>query len=647
MAIVRMSKFSLFSFDSDRQNLLNVLQKFKYIHFNTLASDDEGFLTKIEAKEELLSLDESMSACKWSIDLLSGFLERSGTFEELKAGVKTFNLKEIENRATAYNFKDNYKYIYELVEKRNSLEQENTNLKTTINDLKPWESLKLNIREILEFENTDVSIGTVPKKYINEFIEEAELSEFVHIEQVSKNSSFSYIICFYDKSSKDELSKIMHKYGFSRVEIKTDGNVSDAISKLENTISENNNKILEIEKKVLLKVDLLEDFKIYYEYLKNKRLKFASSEKFLKTENVDIIEGYLPTNREKELISLLDDTLGKNYYIEIEKASEDDPKVPVQLENNNFVEPFESLTTMYSIPRYNEIDPTPLFAPFYFIFAGIMVGDLGYGLLLFLATFFALKFFNLDKVKRNSIKFFMYISISTMLWGIVFGSFFGDAIPMKSLLNPSEDYVAMILMSLIFGGIHIFFALGIKAYMNIRDKKPLDALYDVGFWYMAVMGAIVCIVANVLKLKSGIFNAAMIIMVLGMIGIVLTGGRTEKTIGAKLGWGIYALYGITSYFGDFVSYLRLMALSLAGSFIAIAVNIIVRMLFQNGILGIIFGALIFLMFQLFNMFLAFLSAYVHSARLTYVEMFNKFYEGGGVPFKNMVAESNYFNIEEE
>ena len=110
---------------------------------------------------------------------------------------------------------------------------------------------------------------------------------------------------------------------------------------------------------------------------------------------------------------------------------------------------------------------------------------------------------------------------------------------------------------------------------------------------------------------------------------------------------MYSAYGITSYIGDFVSYLRLMALALSGAFIAVAVNLIVSMLFKGGILGIIAGIVVFVLFQAFNAFLSYLSAYVHTARLTYVELFNKFYEGGGKPFRNMIADSKYFNIKED
>lgn len=299
------------------------------------------------------------------------------------------------------------------------------------------------------------------------------------------------------------------------------------------------------------------------------------------------------------------------------------------------------------MPQYGEIDPTPLFAPFYFIFSGIMIGDAGYGLLVFIMTRLALKFLKLNEATKRMVSFISYISVSTMIWGLIFGSFFGDAVKLPALINPSEDYYLMIGMSLLLGGIHLFFALGIKAYMNIRDKKFLDAIYDVGFWYMAVIGAIVFIIAMALKLSPTVTNIGKWSLILGLIGIVLTGGRTEDSVGAKLGWGLYSAYGITSYIGDFVSYLRLMALALAGAFIAIAVNMIVRMLFSGGIIGIIAGSIIFVIFQLFNAFLSYLSAYVHTARLTYVEMFNKFYEGGGRPFKEMIAKSEYFNIREE
>ena len=276
-----------------------------------------------------------------------------------------------------------------------------------------------------------------------------------------------------------------------------------------------------------------------------------------------------------------------------------------------------------------------------------MIGDAGYGLIVLIACLIGLKFFNLKKSMRSMVRFFMYLAISTTIWGLVFGSFFGDTIKLPALIDPATESVKMIGMSLIFGTIHIFFALGIKAYMNIRDRNFIDFICDVLVWYLALIGIILWIISVALSLSPILNKIGMWLTIIGLIGIAATGGRAEKSLGGKIGWGIYSAYGITSYIGDFVSYLRLMALCLAGSFIAVAVNMIVRILIGAGPLGVVFAVIIFLVFQLFNAFLSYLSAYVHSARLVYVEMFNKVYEGGGRPFKNMIEESKYFNIKEE
>ena len=651
MAIVKMNKFNLYSFDSKREFLLKTLQKFKYVHLNDLehvGEDDEVELEKVQRSDELLELDEDILQAEWAIELFKKYEEKKSAIRSMQDGNKSFTLLELTTRAENFEFKEYYDELYELKEKQSQFEQMIQNIDMEIEEFRPWEDIPYKLDSLRNLRNIEFRLGTVPTKYLPDFEKDIESLEFTTAEVISQSSKMTYLILVL--SSSDELESVedaIRKNGFITVDLKTDNKVKEKIRALNDEKQELKSEIKSIEKKIYSHIEWLEDFRIYYEYLVNKKLRLVSSEKFLKTDQVDLIEGYIPLDKKEAFIEVLDNLLGNEYYIEIEEAEKDDAMVPIMLENNKFVSPFESLTEMYSMPRYNEIDPTPLFAPFYFIFAGIMVGDFGYGLLLFLTTFLALKKFNLDKTKRKFIQFFNYLGVSTMAWGLVFGSFFGNAIKMKAIIDPSTDYIEMILMSLILGGIHIFFALGIKAYMNIRDGKPLDALYDVGFWYMALVGVIVIIMSTQMALNPTVVKISKILMYIGMIGIVLTGGREEKSVGGKIGWGLYSLYGITSYFGDFVSYLRLMALALAGSFIAIAVNIIVQMLLSGGILGILLGILIFVIFQLFNMFLSFLSAYVHSARLTYVEMFNKFYEGGGKPFKDMIEKSKYFNIEEE
>ena len=383
-----------------------------------------------------------------------------------------------------------------------------------------------------------------------------------------------------------------------------------------------------------------------YEYLKNKKLRITESEKLAETKNTCIINGWIPSDKKDAFENAVKEITGENYYVTFEEAEKDDSEVPIKLKNNRIVTPFESLTGMYAYPRYNEIDPTPLLTPFYIAFFGMMGADAGYGLVLLLGTLFVLKFFNLNKKMRLFVEFFFYLSFSVIIWGVLYGSYFGLEIPgMWRWVNPSTEFQKLLILSVVFGLIHLFFGLAIKAYMNFRDGKPLDALYDVGFWYMALAGGILFLLFKMLKLSPSIANISMWVMIAGMVGIVLTGGREAKSIGGKIGGGLYSLYGISSYVGDFVSYSRLMALGLAGGFIAQAMNIIAGMLGGN-LIGLIFVPVIFLLGHLFNMFLSFLGAYVHTSRLMYVEFFGKFYEGGGKPFKDFRTESKYINLDD-
>ena len=651
MAIVKMSKFHLFILSKDNNELLKALQRQNLVNFNDLEvkEEDQDFLSKVPVPQELVGLDETITNSKWAIDLLEKYETKPGMLESLKEGQKTYTVAELKKEAREFPFREKFSSLKSLDDRKNKVLQEIENMKTRVSELEPWSDVELRIDELKKFKDVKIIPGNIPDKFLEEFKKDVKNVEFadVILYDIKDKMSYAMVIYLDDEKTEEEITELIRLHTFSQTDIKTKGNVREEISLLKEKIGEKENELNELEKGIKAFASDLEGFRVLHDYLKQKRIRLIAENNFVSTEKVNIIEGYVPTESISELEELLKDVTGGDYYWTYEEASVDDKDVPIKLKNNKVVKNFEMLTEMYSMPQYGEIDPTPLFAPFYFIFSGIMIGDAGYGLLVFILTRLALKVLKLNDSTKKMVSFISYISVSSIIWGLIFGSFFGDVVELPALINPSEDYYLMIGMSLLLGGIHLFFALGIKAYMNIRDKKFLDAVYDVGFWYMAVIGAIVFIIAMSLKLNSTITNIGKWSLILGLIGIVLTGGRTEDSVGAKLGWGLYSAYGITSYIGDFVSYLRLMALALAGAFIAIAVNMIVRMLFSGGIIGIIAGSIIFVIFQLFNAFLSYLSAYVHTARLTYVEMFNKFYEGGGRPFKEMIAKSEYFNIREE
>lgn len=646
MAIVDMSKFYLLAFKEKRESLLKELQKFKYVHLVDSGNDfSKEDLSAVSRSEELIDIDDYLNKSKYVIERLEKIEDKKPALEALKEGKKHFTYEEIKNRARKFNFSQIYKEISSIIDEIEKKEAENQEILNKVSELLPYKAIDLPLEDLKLTKFSKIYLGTIPQRYKENFEELLKENDSVYFNVLHTDKNYAYYLIICHKSDDEDVIDAFRKMGFTLVNFKEKGTINENINSLRERKSQNLDSIDTLNKELKNYLKYLDDFKIYYEYQSNEKLKVISSEKFLRTKNLDLIEGYVPSKFLKSFEEAIQLICGDDYYLYKKEADRNSHEVPIMLKNNKFVGPFEMLTEMYSMPKYNEIDPTPFFAPFYFIFAGIMIGDLGYGLLVFIASLLALRFFNLDKATKRFMTFFNYLSISAMIFGLVFGSFFGGIIPLPTLINPAEDIMEMLMLSLLLGGVHIFFALGIKAYMDIRDNKPKDAFYDVGLWYMALIGAIGYGLSKAVSMNPIVVKILFYAMIIAMVGIVLTGGRSEKTTLAKFGWGVYALYGISSYIGDFVSYLRLMALVLSGSFIGLAVNMIAGMLFGSSIIGKLFAIVIFLVFQAFNCFLCYLSAYVHTARLTYVEMFNKFYEGGGVPFKKMVEDSKYFNID--
>ena len=296
---------------------------------------------------------------------------------------------------------------------------------------------------------------------------------------------------------------------------------------------------------------------------------------------------------------------------------------------------------MYGVPKYDKLDPTPVMAPFYIMFFGMMVADAGYGLLMLIGTLIALKKFNLSDSMRSSMKFFNYISYSVIFLGILYGSYFSLNYNGWRLLDPSKDFITILIISIAMGAIHMFLALAIKAYSLIKEKDYKGALFDVGFWYMALIGAIVMGLSKVMNLGDTYSNIAKWVMIVGMIGIVLFSARDTKSKPGRIAGGLYNLYGMSGWIGDFVSYSRLMALGLSGGFIGMAINMIAGMMGAWYLKP--FAAIIFIFGHIFNLFIGALGAYVHTARLSFVEFFGKFFDGGGKKFKKFRSDEKYIN----
>ena len=646
MAIVKMKKFTLFAFEAGRKRLLEELQRFGYVNFSKSDPIEEfDYLKDVEVSTVGNNYVEESTRIKWMIDYVGRFVEKEKGLSALKKGPIVYTFNELEKEANSYDYITDFNELSDISKKIDSNNQKITAIDNSIKEISPWKSIKEPIEDLNSFRKLKFIMGYLPTKSLEKFrtsIIDLKSTYFEEIDIVGRNS---YCIIFTNQLEKEAVYENLRLNSFSEVNLEIKGVVSEEIQRLEDEkkiLEEENSKLTDEIKKFTVNLQKMQSV---YEYYQNLSLRNTVVSNFKATDKLDIIQGYVPADKENNFKELLEKLSASKVYLEIEDAKKDDPDVPIILKNNKIASLFESVTKMYALPKYDEVDPTFILSIFYWIFFGMMVADFAYGLILFVGSGIALMTLKFNDSTKKFLKFFFALSFSTMIWGLIYGSAFGDLITLPTqILDSSKDFMTVLMLSLAFGGVHLAFGLGMKAYVLIKNGMPMDAFYDVFLWYLTLTTVILVIVGKVITLPSIVNTIAFYGMIVGMLGIIAFGARDSKSIAGRIAGGLYSLYGITSYIGDFVSYLRLMALGLAGGFIAVAINIIVKMLVGGGIVGIIFGVIVFVFAQLFNIFLSFLSAYVHTSRLMYVEFFSKFYEGGGKAFKKFRSENKYIEV---
>ena len=633
MAIVKMKKFKLFALEKDRKSLLKELQKFSYVHFVKTKEDDES-LKEIELNQDMTIIKEKNQKVKWMLNYFSKLFPKDTKKEIDESSVKETLFVLVEQQASKYDFSNDYENLANISREIDSNKEEIANLETYRKELSKWLNIKESLGNLKAFRTAKFFLGTVAKKNFEPLKDKLRNFEHTYIEEISDESSQINIMLLTSNTEEKELKNELKTYSFTETNFDFDTSFTEEYEKTKNREEELKKANEKLKEKVEKLLKLIPKLLIQKEYLDNALMRETVVSNFKATDTVNVIEGYIPLDMEEEFKKIVNKNSNKSNYLEITEVDKDDEEVPILLKNSGITGLFASITQMYALPKYNEIDPTAILSIFYWIFFGMMVADFAYGLILFILSGLALMIGKFDENKRKFLKFFFALSFSTMIWGLLYGSAFGDLIKLPTqVLDSSKDFMSIFILSIIFGAIHLVIALGIKAHILIKNGHFMDVIYDVFLWYLTLTSLIILLLAGRFGLSEFTKNIFIACAVIGMLGIVVFGARDAKTLVGRIGGGLYSLYGITSYIGDFVSYLRLMALGLAGGFIASAINIIVKMLVSKGILGIILGVVVFTLGQSFNIFLSFLSSYVHTSRLTYVEFFSKFYEGGGKAFK--------------
>jgi len=655
MAIVKMNQFTLMTFHSHRPALLKELQKFENAQFKDLQKDKlakEEYLEKV-ASRDLQKYEAALEEVVFSLQKLEPYAGLPKGFKAMMTPSKEITFAEFDTYLETYGYKEICQKVRQKDEQSNAIKSQRSRILGENDALRPWSRLDVAPKEMDRLKSTRAVIGTV-NKMASQGFKDTLTKQFpaLYIEEAGSVKEDVIYLLLIHNSDYHEVNQFLKQLGFSKTNV--------SFKEIPKQVIEANIAVLD---QLQAEQELLdaswkelgpeyERLAITRDYLETVLEREQVCNRFLKSRKVLIIRGWVPQEDAETFHKIIDAVCGQEVYLEEEAVAKEDEEVPIKLKNNIVVSSFESIIEMYSMPRYGEMDPTPVLSVFYWLFFGFMVGDTGYGLILLIASAIALKFFNLKPGGQRFMRFFFILSFSVIGAGFIYGSFFGfsfftpltgtDGAP-KAIMDMQQDILLMLIMSVALGVIHIFAALIVKGVGLIRDGDPLGAVFDALTYLLTLSGAIILLLGGMGMLGAPAFDIGKWMSIIGLVSIALTQGRSSKSIVGKIGNGLYEVYGLTGYVGDIVSYTRIAALALSGGYIGLSFNMMAGMV-PAGFIRIIFGGLIMIAGHAINFGLGLLSAYVHTSRLQYVEYYGKFYEGGGVPYAPFKLKNSFITI---
>lgn len=646
MAIVKMKRVFLAALKSDRETLISELMKLSCVE---LSSPEES----LYGEELLAQLPQGEKASGNLEDKLKNLasaieaLERYDTSKKpLFPQQKSIAAAEIKSKLPAAEavVPQVAEYILQLSELKN----EENHLEAKAVMLEPYRKLEFDLAEE-STAKTNILVGTIPVDWSELTLQEAIISADVELvlQIFDTDKENNYVFGLYPKDREEESQALLKTIGFQKAVFRDiKGTAQENLTELNLQLTEIAEKRQSIEKELTNLTSVLPDLKATYDYFAVELQKQKQSEELLYSEEAFFVECWIPEKKAEKLEKLLQQF---SCSFEIRDPLEGE-EPPVLLQNSKLVEPFESITELYSLPAYDGIDPNSFVAFFYAAIFGLMLGDAAYGAILAIASFILTFKFKLEGTIGKLVRALGICGLASVFWGVVFGSYFGDLIQVAGKaffgleigdlafwFNTMEDPMKMLIFCFILGVLHLFAGMALKGFMLIRDGKPWDALFDVGFWYLFLIGLVL------LFLMPGLGKW---LAIAGAVGLILTQGRQHKNPIKRFFSGLLSLYGVINYVSDVLSYSRILALGLSTAVIASVFNII-GSLGGPSILGIIIFLIVFVLSTALNLFLGALGAFVHTARLHFIEFFGQFYVPGGRPFSPFKAKTKFIKITNE
>jgi len=491
----------------------------------------------------------------------------------------------------------------------------------TIRELKEYIHLPVAFNMLESTKSVIILCGIMPIKKYGQFVRDFSQIKFnLQTFPSGKTNKCVVITCHRDEQ---EISDVIHSYDFIPCRFKFDVNAASKIKLLEKQNQELVARREQATSEACLNETEATVVKSYFDYISLEIDTMDLVATTLQTQKYYVLNGWIiesEIDRVKELLKQTSPTISMSF----EEPNKDDD-VPVLLKNSAIVTPFKTITNMYGSPGSKDIDPNPFVAIFYFLFFGMMIGDVGYAIVLALAVAAFIYFKKPTHGTRQFMLLFGICSISAIAWGFFFGSAFGFDMGI-GVINPLDGAIYVLLLSLALGLIQMSVGLVLDVYTKFKN----------GNYYQAILKGlprVILFIGLMMWLPQMAFGLFDVTNYPAFFNTINPIGMWITIVGA-VGTSLSNPYSLVSYFNDVISYVRLFALALVGTVIATIGNQIGEMLFTSiPIAGYPLGVIIAIAFHTFNLGLGLLGAYIHGARLQFIEFFSKFYVGDGKEFR--------------
>ena len=635
-----MKHLRLLGMESEREALLKAMQDMECVEISSIDGSEEALKSGFAKPDDkaLMSAQEASRAYRTALASLDRFApEKKGMFRK-RQGVSRaafFSAESEENARTAAET------INKDTRRLGEIESERTKNEALRATLAPW----LTVDAPLGGADGALAVffGTAGLNVTDDALKALadSLDGLLTWQQASSDRSLRYLLVMCHGSVKERALSALRDLGFSTVSFRgMTGTAKENDKALAENLAALEKERQEIEQRIAglggKRETLLEASDRAAIALRREEAK----SRLVGTDKVFLLEGWLPADRCAEIEKTLKPF---TCAIETREPTEDEyPQVPVQLKNNKLTRPLNMVTEMYSLPAYGTLDPNPLMAPFFILFYGIMMADMGYGLLMMIASVIISKKYRPKGTSGELFSLLGLCGLSTFIVGALTGGFFGDFLTqlvaivspgtvfaLPKLFDPLDDLTMILIGSMALGMVQIVTGMAISLIEKCKRKKFLDAFFEEITWWIVFIGI------ALLALGKG---AAVLYVgcALVLLGPIVQGKGWGKLTGV-----FGSLYNhVTGYFGDILSYTRLMALMLTGSVIAQVFNMLAAM--PGNVIAFI---IISMLGNAMNFGLNLLGCYVHDLRLQCLEFFNKFYVDGGKPFHPMTLDTEYVDLQ--